>query len=744
MLSPQPNGTLRRPPASRDDSSSPSLTGMENVVPSFQEFLKRTPPPNPAKPLPPTPLIARRTSHTSPARSKNPSSYASRRSSSVYSRTVSQWGGNGDDDFSWTSADFADEPMPPLPVLQPVAYSASTPHLGEKSPVQELLQPRIYSPLIFTPSPTESRDTIASSPARQESPSFSSARQSSRKAPKKPVQTISLAQAKANVQAPGAVHLLPEELRAQTGKRSRSHEPLRKDSMDMLMPERPPQVPQAPTLLDQNGRHLSIALPRQTPSVRIESVVPEAGSTVRSPYLQAFKVGTGPERTMQPPTSGPQRTSDNNAHEERGRPRYRGQRAVERSAYGTKWKIPQSPSPTRGSEREAAKQYRFPDSPARDTSQHHDTDSDDSIKMKMKLVPRPLFQTKPPAKLPGAINASPSGSSISPRRAGSTRDASRNGSRRSSGSSYPFRLSASRGSSHQRRSTSGSIPISPPSVISTAPTRPSPQQNISRPRCRRGSDDARASAFYPFVASRKGKGQSKSPKPKFVRAETDTLPLPSRPTDFVVDRLATAGLTSRHPPPHPIRTSSLDDGFWQRRGSGSTAKIKQPLFQRLAEGAARYADLLASPLEVPEPRNYEHLTSATVAPGSPHLVSTQVHLPPAQNHLGWSPRTKTAFDEARTSVHSSRRLFGQPQTPSIPEYTHISTPARPLDETRIGLREPESPRGRKNSVFGGLLDSWKDVRAEKRREELKKVIKVVPNERSEAPGLKRRSTTGWM
>jgi hypothetical protein len=44
-----------------------------------------------------------------------------------------------------------------------------------------------------------------------------------------------------------------------------------------------------------------------------------------------------------------------------------------------------------------------------------------------------------------------------------------------------------------------------------------------------------------------------------------------------------------------------------------------------------------------------------------------------------------------------------------------------------------------------MLDGWKDHRAEKRREELKKVIKVVPNSDSGVGNIQRRSSTfGWM
>jgi hypothetical protein len=200
MHSPSPPDSFRQPPYFHNGSTS-SLSDPERPIPSFLEFISRTPPPDSSKPLPPTPLIPRRSSSASPPRSKTPSSFARSRSSSIYSRTVSQWG----DGYSWNTADFADEPLPPLPTLQPVAYSSSTPQLGGKSPTAEFPETRTYSPLIITPSPTESRGSTP--PPGHGSPIFSPISSGGgKRAPK----TISLAQAKAAVHAPGAIHLLPE------------------------------------------------------------------------------------------------------------------------------------------------------------------------------------------------------------------------------------------------------------------------------------------------------------------------------------------------------------------------------------------------------------------------------------------------------------------------------------------------------------------------------------------------------
>jgi hypothetical protein len=200
MHSPSPPDNSRQPPYFHNGSTS-SLANPKHPIPSFLEFVSRTPSPDSSKPLPPTPLIPRQSSSASLPRSKTPSSFARSRSSSIYSRTVSQWG----DGYSWNTADFADEPLPPLPTLQPLAYSSSTPQLGNKAPTVEVPETRTYSPLIITPSPIESRRSTP--PHSHGSPILSPI---SSGGGKKAPRTISLAQAKAAVHAPGAVHLLPE------------------------------------------------------------------------------------------------------------------------------------------------------------------------------------------------------------------------------------------------------------------------------------------------------------------------------------------------------------------------------------------------------------------------------------------------------------------------------------------------------------------------------------------------------
>ena len=288
MSSPQPSGSMRRPPIARNDSSSPSLFGMERSIPSFQAFMKRTPPPDQSKPLPPVPLVPRRSLGGLPPRSRSPSLYNGRRASSVYSRTASMWADG--DGLSFSSADFADEPMPPLPTLQPLAYSSSTPHLNEVARKALPSEPRAYNPLIMTPSPSPS--PARSAPLKIIPPA--SPRTSQRR-----VQTISLEQAKRTHHAPGAIHLLPEELLAQTLKKRTSHEPVRLDSIAMFSSIHAPDLPEPPTLVDAQGRRRTIRHSRHQSIAGMPISAPIAtASAARYAYGSSFKVGDGPERHM--------------------------------------------------------------------------------------------------------------------------------------------------------------------------------------------------------------------------------------------------------------------------------------------------------------------------------------------------------------------------------------------------------------------------------------------------------------
>ena len=384
MPNPQPTGTMKRPLIVKNASSSSSLSGMEQAVPSFQDFIRRTPPVDQQKPLPPTPLFPRRASSSSPPRSRTPSSYGARRTSSVYSRTVSQWDLNG---MAWQRNDFADEPLPPMPVLQPLAYSTSTPELVEKHLTPPLLQPRTYNPIITTPSPTASRVTTPSPPPQHEPSVLLPTPPVSAQVPKKHLHMVSLEKAKAAVNAPGAVHLLPEELRAQTFGRSRSHEPLRIASEYIIAGKTPPNLPEPPTLVDNQGRQRMFRSPKDSFAAASEYPFP----VVDGPSPVGAENGF---RKLVVPLTGQQRQisidkaaqalgiDDDDEH--RGRKRHRGPRNTDYSHYfpDNKRSTDSSLSKERPDAQKLAGEYhtvlneQYPE-PA--SSPRHPTDSDDSI-----------------------------------------------------------------------------------------------------------------------------------------------------------------------------------------------------------------------------------------------------------------------------------------------------------------------------------------------------------------------------
>ena len=749
MPSPQPTTAIKRPPIFKNVSSSSSLDGMEQAIPSFQSFIKRTPPLDHQKPLPPTPLIPRRASSSSPPRSRGSSLYAARRSSSVYSRTASQW---VPDDVSWRSADFADEPLPPMPFLQRLAYTSSQPTLP-------LREPRTYSPLIRTPSPTASRNSTPSPPPTHQTSILLPTPPVSIQVPKKHLRTVSIEKAQATVMAPGAVHLLPEELRAQTIGKSRSQEPLRVTSFatiaGMTPPSIPPQLPEPPTLVDNQGRTRTIVSPVENVSTKSEYPFPKV-QTPGKYSAGSFKVGKGPEKLMLPLANQQRQASRDKAAQafgidkSRGRTRQRGPRNMDYSHYLPRTDRMLDSSSSEEDRTDAQKmakdyhtllteQYRQPSgSPG-----NHGTDSDNSIKNHMKMVPQPLFKYKPPAKLPSSASGREVEASVPPHHQQNDSGAYENVRRRSSSfnrSPFALRLASTSGSTQYRRSTSGSIPISPPDSGTPVSVFQSPEPSVEKrkkaPRPRRNSHNNRASAFYPHVASRKGgKGKTKT---RSSASRSQTPPMPLLFADIIAQRLKTPEDTPITSSSRGTPSMSLGSSASLRRGT-TVSSDKVPLYQRLAKGATRYADILTKPPELPG-WGYEPITTATVAPGSSHLLPS-----PARSKevlLGWSDVAKSTFDKGRSSIQSPVRSSVEPETS---RFTHIVSPARPLDDSRNALREVESPT-RKSSMFGGMFDGWKESKAEKRREELKKIIKVVPpTAGNSGPNIKRRSSTfGWM
>ncbi|RMY51748.1 hypothetical protein D0863_14485 [Hortaea werneckii] len=668
MPSPQPRGSsIKRPPILKNGSSSSSLRGMEQSVPSFQNFIKRTPPPDHLKPLPPTPLHPHQHASSVDSGISQCLSSSGRRSSSVYSRTVSQWDPEWDYHSEevpevpplpdWRSADFADQDTNLL--LRPIAYSASTSQLLEKNqqqqqspPQPQLLEPRAYRPLIVTPSPTAS-----ASPSRATTPSPrpSDSRPSillppppaPAYVPKKHLRTVSLEKAKELIQAPGAVHLLPEEFRAQqtlTKKTTRSQEPMRMDSLDVfdagvVPPDLPASPPVLPTLIDEYGRERLLASPRES---RVPLFSYELPSPPPPPPSREWKGSSFPFHAPGPFEVGHHRAVSREnigqtprfdpMGEDRGRARIRGS---QNSSYGN-----YIPSPGRGRGSRVSGREDYEDRLARDDAQRIAQDyhillqeeqqeryrqassspatsrgsETDDVRVQMKMVPQPLFHARPSwsgghfrrasdendGSSRSSVRAESERTSLSPFHLRSGSGASISSSRGSSDGhgSFPLRLSTtpplrrSRGSS-----TSGTIPISPPFATTALPKKMSvvsakalPLAATKKKKERTGKitrwDEGGENRGLRRGGKKEGKGKEKKKgkKGKEARQEEIVPGVPLLAADIIAQRLETPETT----PEASLRSDSA---------SGRSAVVvvveeKPTLHQLVLKGAARYAEKL--------------------------------------------------------------------------------------------------------------------------------------------------------
>ncbi|EMC95304.1 hypothetical protein BAUCODRAFT_534884 [Baudoinia panamericana UAMH 10762] len=762
MPSPQPSGTLKRPTlATASSSSSSSLSGMEMAIPSFQSFLRRTPTPDPLKPLPPTPLRPRRPSSldsgSSPAASQS-----TRRSSSVYSRTASQYDPtpNRPGLPSWRTADFAEQNL----LLRPVAYSASTSQLLQKTPAQPAgLEPRTYNPVTITPPTTGSRVPTPSPPPLLRPSVLLPPPVSIAQISQKHLRAVSLEKAKAIMQAPGAVHLLPEELRAQTLSKSRSQEPLRLSSVDVVAGgSGSPRLPQAPTLVDSQGRERLVKSPTLPPpptscaDYPYPAVVSPLGES--TDVAGTFHVGNQPVKPMAPlaqyriesRAKAAQALGLADADERRGRTKTRGPRNLSYEHYLPKQRRPSDMSDKSddivSDAQKIAQEYHavLSEQYRQSSPASQGSGSSVDIRTHMKLVPKPLFHPRPAARLP---DADESGAPFMLRDDGEDHDADdyhSNGSR----GSLPLRLGTPE-SQHMRCSTSGSIPISPPDSIMSAVSPPvTESRTVSKrpkPKAIRQLDDNRASAYYPHVMSRKPKRSAVSNRSSPL-ADSKVLNKPMLAADIIAER-ERLGSSEGTPDILSLRSSRSMSSL--QSGSMASTKSSMRLRERMLSRAVLYADKLKKPAGTSRWRAHDkrRASNEPSSPDSSHLLPSPSSPKPALDfHLGWSDQAKDAFDSSRSSVNLPKR-------PANTLVTHLQTPAQPLNESKAGLEEPESP-GRKGSIFSGLMDGWRETKAEKRREDLKKMIKhvgtdVIPGvevttDRRPSLIVRRLSAYGWI
>lgn len=731
---------------------------MAQTAPSFQNFVRRTPPVlDGEKPLPARPLLARRASTNSSSRSRSRSktnfSYRGRRSSSIYSRTVSQW---DSDRISWTSADFADEPVPPLPLLRPLAYSASTPQLVEKQVNAPVFQPRTFSPLIRTPSATTTSQVNTPAATQEVRDSFFPVKSlpsepQALQPQKKHVRTISLEEAKAAINAPGAVHLLPEELRAKQFRRSRSDEALRE--VNLQGPDKPATAkPSEPlTLVDRQGRRRTILSPRD--SFAFVAKHPLALAKCDGPVSNfSFHMGAKPQNSMVPVATQQREASENKViqalgldefDEPRGRTRNRGPRNLNYEHYlrNAKRVAEHSSSRNEPLTQTAAQEYHAllteQHSKQSDLTTHHTTESDDKMKTYLNMIPQPLFHTTPLAKPTGRVDRNDKDQDITPYDLSPATLESGDSDRESEIDPELHPLTIPRDTQHKRCSTSGTIPISPPEPLGRSFTVQSSRSGVSEishvTNKKKTKMDSRVSAYYPHVASRKKTKAKRASKYSAQQSEIPPMPLLFSRTDTLSIESG-----SYETSPSSFHARPLDkfrgNGKSRKGSDASSKRSRPPLHQRVVKGAM---DILTHH-DMPESDSYEPITAATVSEGSPHLLPSPVKSRPKEVHLGWSDVAKNTFDRVTSPTKTPPKAVSPP-------VIDIETPARPLEKTNTGLSEAGPPR-RKGSIFGTILDSWKESKAERRREELKKMIKFVPFEEEQvtAEAKRRSSMIGWM
>lgn len=704
----RPQGPLARPSYSRSGSSSSSLSGMEQSVQPFQDFIKQTRVVDAHKPLPPTPMAASHLFEPSKYPEDRRSHSFDRRSSSVYSRTQSQW-----------IPDTQSHDIPDIDYdsyTQPQSYNLDLLDINVRQPTPDHQVPRHCSPLITSPSPTLS---AVSTLPKSRPPTFM-LDPTTRERPK--VRLLSVGKAIKTFNAPGMVHLLPEELRAQSSKKAddaRKH--VRMYSEHMFSSPRPPPLPPAAIIYEPERSHststgVSVS-PFSKPPRDIGPQLLEVGSMHS---MNTFHVGTGPAREMASPRILP--PSRQSEDEERGRTRERSHSSREYAAPQKFFMHDLNSRPIR--EHSAGNISHL--------SESEGYDSEDDIRSHMKMIPQPLFQAKSPIqhrKPSDAGVTSPLGYSAFRMQRNSQESAS---SGRSSG--FPLRLSLTPppgGIRHRqsKSSTTGMIPISPPSENDPAPYHiPPPIDTSQRPFSKpTPKHEAKVSSLYPRLIGRNKKKKVKSDIKVMPKRPSAGAPL--LPADVVAAVLLTPDTT---PQTSPLASNIVMDGL-KRTPSGVSKEGKKPMFQRF-KGMAKQVRKGSKQQETsPE-------ESPVASPQSPHLFASPVKAsPPA--HVGWTETAKSTWDQARATAFPPRR-----------NASHATS----LGESGVGEEDGEDSVSSRPTLLGPFVESYRETRAQKRREDLKKTIKVVtpldqPTEAGESDdeseresAVKRRLSGYWM
>jgi hypothetical protein len=668
-----PKPQLRRPPAALNHSSSSlSSNGFERSAPSFQSFIRKTPTPNQEKPLPPIPIT-----ETSEA-----FRISMRRTSSIYSRTVSQYAPTPE---SWRQ----EEHLMPALFLQPSVYSLSTPELTLGNTPQSIVPPRPCAPLITSPSPSPSRISTPSPPPdrffqeRLLPPSPQMLRVATQH-----IRTVSLDKAKAALRSPGAQQLLPEEMRALAAARKVNQQHIIRGirSFEGIVPPKRPVLAQAlpspslpsPTPYDwplqanpysDNGSKLSEGYFGMNKEKRMSM----------SPVERQLKpsIGISITRPPEPPVTD---------YEPRGRARQQSRTGSSRrlddyeskviDAYEDRTLDTSSNERLMDEAKRLANEYHalFKEDAKASGFRKHSASSN-SIKENMKLIPQPLFFNPRQISRQREIEYQKSRNKIytpaASRSPGSRpipceQRNSPKGKERTLNFPYKLSLTPDSTGSRIRRSTSGSIPISPPfSGHEATKTKkmPTPMQ-----RKQSINDSDSFSAFYQRINADAEQLAREYNKPgSKVAFEMNTLPpVASRPS-LESSSQASYGRTKQS---YDSGTSSIASS------KGSEPRLKT-LTHKLTSGFGHHM----------------RKSSVSAVEGLSSLVDS--------------------FKQRR------------PSFPVISAPLPISA-AEAYDPARLQASSSASAARKRPSVFAGIKDNRRESKANKRREELKKTIKMIP------------------
>lgn len=751
-----PRPLLRRPPEILNQPSSSSLRGMEMTAPSFQAFIKKTPPVGQEKPLPPVP---RSEALVRPF-------LKSRRTSSVYSRTVSQWAPTPE---SWKSRDLAASGI----FLQPSIYSISTPELvvddSKTEQIVTTLLPRAYQPLISTPSPSPSPSlantsltelSVASTeehvqgrrPSTLLPPPWRPAGHSIFTSPNQ-VRTVSLSTARAAQHAPGARYLFPEEMRALAAEKARKGALHKSRSFEMigamniapvspLLPSSPADYGYWPVGKVDRSPIRIIAQPHQwaqPPVVKFKL----RDSKLSDKYFgmdPIIRAAVAPIATQQPRNSittlemhSSRKESSEEEHDYENRGRLRSPLTASLSSpdydhyNGLSSGTDVDNASVISEADRLAKEYHDL-LPAQDFQSPKKKSSFDG--RDIKLAPQPLFfnPRQVSKQRIEQYNRTRNGSMLAYDSSGRRSERAGPPSRRrndSPPSTFPMKLSLTPDSTRSH-STSGSIPISPPvnpmhkteSQQPPARKKPSLFSNILssssvKPYRLSIDDSAQTPPFYTDQYAIQHKTLDKSDatsSPPFLSPVGATVIATKAEAKTVFDVKSTSSLSFPSP--------------------GATVVATR------AEAETAFAP--RSPIDAEAFRNHKskhkHKTSDSSGTSSHRAAKNPLtHMGGKMASLGNAIHRSSHWTPTMASLHFGRSASpgDGPRTPKLsispPMIQTISKPLPILDDNKGVLRETSSLAAQKRpSLFAHVVDMRRESKAIKRREELKKSIRLVP------------------